>query len=364
MAETSSIAGFAPWQSRLFLRLLESHRAGRLPHALLLSGPERLGKRALAERLMQTLLCLAPQAEGPCGECTSCRLFQNRFQRDPVETRPDESTAHPQGHPGHPDARFVGFTLNEKSSPKKMYSELVIEQIRELSQWLTLSPTHGAKAALIEPAHLLTTAAANALLKTLEEPIPGRYLILVTDHPHRLPATIRSRCQRVELRVPPREEARDWLLAQGAKAKLVDEALDANEGHPGQAQRDIEEDGLALRAEVAKDLAALAAGRERAALAATRWIEDRLALRLRFAVEAVREWQAARASGAPSGRLAAAGLASQVDANALAGWADAANRTRDWLRSTLRQDLMVGELLRQWRQACVKIAPRERIAGG
>jgi DNA polymerase-3 subunit delta' len=358
------MTAFAPWQQRLLQRLLESHRAGRLPHALLLSGPEKLGKRALAECLMQTLLCGVPREEGPCGECASCRLFQNRFQRDPVETRPDESPAHPDGHPGHPDARFVGFVLNEKSSPKKMYSELVIEQIRELSAWLTLSPTHGAKAALIEPAHLLTTAAANALLKTLEEPIPGRYLILVTDHPHRLPATIRSRCQRVDLRVPPRAEALAWLLEGGAQAAAADEALDANEGHPGLARRDLDEGGLTLRAEVAKDLAALAAGRERAALAATRWIEDRLGLRLRFAVEAVREWLAARAAGAAAGRLAAAGLPAQVDAGALAAWADAANRTHDWLRSTLRQDLMIGELLRQWRQACAKIAPRERIAGG
>lgn len=347
---------FAPWQQRLFETLLERHRAGRLPHALLLSGAERLGKRAVAERLMQAILCLQPRPGGACGECSSCRLFGNRFQRDPVETRPDDAPAHPDGHPGHPDARFVSFVLNEKSSPKKMYSELVIEQIRELSQWLTLSPTHGAKAALVEPAHMLTTAASNALLKTLEEPIAGRYLILATDHPHRLPATIRSRCQRVELRVPPREEARAWLLAQGAKPALADEALDANEGHPGLALRDLAEDGLALRAEVAKDLAALAAGKERAALVATRWIDDRLALRLRFAVEAVREWLAARAAGAPAGRLASAGLPPQLDGHALAAWTDAANRTRDWLRSTLRQDLMVGELLRRWRQACAKIA--------
>ena len=360
-------AAFAPWQSRLLARLLESHRAGRLPHALLIGGPERLGKRALAERLAQALVCMQPRDDGPCGACTACNLFGMRYQRDPVETRPNDSLAHPEGHPGHPDVRYVGFMLNEKASPKKMYSELVIEQVRELSQWLTLSPTHGNKVVLVEPAHLLNTASANALLKTLEEPIEGRYLVMVSDHPQRLSATIRSRCQRVELRVPPREEARAWMLASGAKAALVDEALDANEGHPGLALHDLAEGGIALRAEVAKDLAGLASGRDRVALVASRWIDDRLALRLRFAVESVREWLSARALGEGTSRLAAAGLPAQAAGAGLAGWCDEANRVRDWLRTTLRQDLMVGELLRQWRQACAqgaKIPSGDRIAHG
>ena len=114
-------------------------------------------------------------------------MFAARYQRDPVETRPDESLAHPLGHTGHPDVRFVGFELNEKSSPKKMYQELVIEQVRELSAWLALTPSNErGKVALIEPAHLLNQAAANALLKTLEEPVPGRYLMLVCEQPARL----------------------------------------------------------------------------------------------------------------------------------------------------------------------------------
>lgn len=360
-------ADFAPWQSRLFERLLESHRVGRLPHALLIAGPQALGKRALAERLAQVLVCKAPRLHGACGECNSCRLFASRYQRDPLETRPDESPAHPDGHPGHPDVRFVGFVLNEKASPKKMYGEIVIEQMRELSQWLTLSPTHGAKVALIEPAHMLGHAAANALLKTLEEPIPGRYLLMVTDYPHRLPATIRSRCQRADLRVPPRDEARAWLLGSGAKPALADEALDANEGHPGLARRDLAEGGQALRAEVAKDLAALADGRERAARVAQRWMDDRLALRLCLAVEAVREWLVGRVGGGGKNRLAAAGLPARADGAALVAWCEAANRTRDWLRSPLRQDLMLSELLRQWRQACAqdaKIPGGDRIAHG
>lgn len=340
----------APWQQRTLARALEALRAGRLPHGLLLCGPARLGKRALAERLAQALVCEALRPDGACGDCVSCRLFATRHQRDPVETRPDESPAHPEGHPGHPDVRFVGFALNEKASPKKMYQELVIDQVRELSAWLNLTPARHAKVALVEPAHLLTPAAANALLKTLEEPVPGRYLLLVSDEPQRLPATVRSRCQRLEMRLPPADEARAWLQAQGADARRIDAALAANLGHPGLAWRDLQEGGLELRREVVADLVAIAQGRTPLAAVPPRWQADRLAQRLAAAGESVHEWLLGRARGRDDAALARAGLG-QADPKRLAAWFEEACRTRSLLRTTLRQDLMLAELLRQWRDA-------------
>lgn len=344
----------APWQQRAFDRAMEAHQAGRLPHALLISGPELLGKRGLAETLAQALICASPMTSGgACGTCRACRMFAARYQRDPFETRPDESPAHPDGHPGHPDVRFVGFAQNERSSPKKMFQELVIEQIRDLSAWLVLSPqTDRGKVVLIEPAHLLTTAAANALLKTLEEPVPGRYLILVSDRPQRLSATIRSRCQRLDVKLPSLEEARAWLLATGAAAIAADEALAANFGHPGLARRDLQEHGAALRVSVAKDLVAVAAGRERAALVAQRWVEDRPAQRVQVAAESVRDFAAQRAcADGSASRLVKAGLPPDTDPRPLAHWFDEANRVQSLLRTPLRQDLLLGELLRLWRQA-------------
>ena len=341
----------APWQQRVFERAVQAHAAGRLPHALLLCGPERLGKRGLAEVLAQAVLCAKPLPSGAaCTRCASCTMFAARYQRDPIETRPDESPAHPQGHTGHPDVRFVGFALNEKSSPKKMYQELVIEQVRELSAWLALTPSSDrGKVALIEPAHLLNQAAANALLKTLEEPVLGRYLILVSDQPARLPATIRSRCQRYELSLPPSEEALNWLQAQGVPAGAATEALAANLGHPGLALLELRDGGAELRVAVAKALVALSSGRLRPDAAAREWIDDRLDRRLRLAAELVREFAAQAALGqAPLARLGRAGLGADSDVARLAAWFDEANRVQGLLRAPLRQDLLITELLRLW----------------
>src|SRR5262249_30252745 len=180
-----------PWQ-----RVAARFAQGSLPHALLLAGPPGLGQRAFAERLAALILCHEPGVD-PCGRCRSCRLFASRAQRDPEETRPDGALAHPDGHPVHPDGKFVGHAWNEKQ--KKMYTEIVVEQVRDLSAWLALTAQFGnGQVALIDPADAMNPAAANALLKTLEEPSPGSFVLLVSAHPARIVPTIRSRCQRID----------------------------------------------------------------------------------------------------------------------------------------------------------------------
>jgi DNA polymerase-3 subunit delta' len=212
--------------------------------------------------------------------------------------------------------------------------------VRALSQALALTPQMGvAQVALVEPADAIGHAAANALLKTLEEPQPGRYLWLVASEPARLPATIRSRCQKLEFRLPPRDEALAWLRTQGHDAKAAAEALEAARGHPGQAAAWLAGDGLALRREVAKDLEALGRGDASAAATAQRWTGDgQAALRLRFAADLALE-QAADA---------AADLTVPARTRRLAAWFDAANRTAALLRTQVRADLAVAELLLGW----------------
>ncbi|MGO4778368.1 DNA polymerase III subunit delta', partial [Lysobacter sp. 2RAB21] len=189
-------------------------------------------------------------------------------------------------------------------------------------------PSRGrVKVYLIDEVHMLSKSAFNALLKTLEEPVPGRYLWLVSSHPARLPATIRSRCQRLEFRLPQPEEALAWLQAQGHGDAATREAFDAARGHPGLAHEWLSGDGLKLRREVAADLSKLARGETSAPEVAQRWTGDEhAALRLRHASDiALAE--------------AASGLTDPARARSLATWFDRANRTRDLLRTTVRADL-------------------------
>ena len=310
-------AVFAPWQQRIYDQAKASIGAGRLGHGLLFCGPAQLGKRAVAERLAHGLLCRERSAQGdPCGRCRSCLLLAAGT---------------------HPDYQLVSFVPNKEGT--RLRTEIVIEQIRQLSEQLALTPQYGgAQVAILDPAEAINNAACNALLKTLEEPVPGRYLWLVSAHPARLTATIRSRCQRYEFRLPPHDEALAWLRACGHAEAAAREALDAARGHPGLAHEWLENDGLKLRRDVAADLARLGRGDAGAVEIAQRWVGDeQAALRLRHAADlALAE---------------ASGLTDPVRTRSLAAWFDQANRTRDLLRTTVRADLAVTELLLAWRGA-------------
>jgi DNA polymerase-3 subunit delta' len=182
-----------PWQQGIARELLS--RRARWPHAALVTGPAGIGKRALAHWLAQALLCETPGVDGaPCGACASCRYVA-------------------AGQ--HPDLRVVEpFELEDDEV--KPVEWIAVDRIRALTTWAGLtSHRGGAKAALIVPAERMNAAAANALLKTLEEPPRDTYFLLVSHAPGRLPATIASRCQRLTAPCPSTEEARAWLVAQG-----------------------------------------------------------------------------------------------------------------------------------------------------
>ena len=226
-------------------------------------------------------------------------------------------------------------------SPPRQLTQIVVDQMRVLSERLSKTPQYGdALIAIIDPAEAMNENASNALLKTLEEPVAGRYLWLVSSQPATLPATIRSRCQRLEFKLPPHGEALEWLRTQGHSDKEAREALDAARGHPGLADTWLSDGGMALRKAVAGDLAKLERGEIEVVDTAQRWSSDEHAdLRLRHAADLV---------------LAQAGEAGLTDAarlHKLAMWFDAANRTRDLLRTTVRGDLAMVDLLLAWRGA-------------
>lgn len=347
------MSAFAPWQQRVYDHAASAIDAGRLGHGLLFCGPARLGKLAVAERLAKRLLCMDRAAGGePCGQCRSCRLFEVRSQTDPVELRPDGSLAHPAGHSGHPDFSQISYGINDKAKPKpKSRSEIVIEQMRKLSERMALSPHYGeVKIAIIEPADAINHAGANALLKTLEEPVPGRYLWLVSANPSRLSATIRSRCQKLEFRLPPQNEGLAWLQQQGHTQATAAEALDAARGHPGLAHEWLQGDGLDLRRQVASDLEQVARGQLAVVETAQRWVADgdvdqRLSFAADLALTMARQGD---------------GLTDPMGTRSLAAWFDRANRARGLLRTTVRADLVVVELLMAWRVAQARRAAVKR----
>jgi DNA polymerase-3 subunit delta' len=315
----------APWQQRVLDGALAALADGRLGHALLLTGAPGMGKEQVARILAQRLLCTDPPAAGQgCGGCRGCRLFRAGT---------------------HPDLLQVTFELNDKGD--KYRSEIIVDQIRRLGEWFSLTPQcGGAQVALVIPADKLTTSAANALLKTLEEPARDRYLLLVTDRPGRLPATIRSRCQKLEFRPPPREEAESWLRARGHAAEVVRPALDAARGHPALADAWLAEGGLAIRREVASELDAVGSGRRSPVELAQRWLgDDHAALRLRFAAELALDGVAHRMAGTPD-----PGLTVPADFQKLSAWFERTLRLREQLAVPgLRHDLALAGLLLEWR---------------
>lgn len=316
------MTALAPWLLPPWQPLRVAMEAGRLHHGLLVVGAAGLGKRELAEALLGAALCRDRDAQGmACGSCRDCvlRIAGN-----------------------HPDIVYLGLGTRDDG---KQRTEIIVDQVRSLSARLAMSTQLGGlQLALIDPADALNVNAANALLKTLEEPSRATIIILLSDNPARLPATIRSRCQRVELRPPLPAQALPWLVALGFAEDEASQALRASQGNPGLAARWLEEGVVPVLQAAARDLRALSAAPALAWEIAERWADEHAAQRLWFAA-VFAQTEAKRLSRGEPGRLGLTGIA-QVPK--LAAWFSRANRSRSLLDSTLRSDLLILQLLRDW----------------
>lgn len=309
----------APWHVEPWGQLAARRAQGRVPHALLFCGPEGLGKREFAAAFVAAMLCQQPNTDGSaCGRCRACGLVQAG---------------------SHPDLVRIGLELRDDRKPR---TEIVVEQIRALGERLAMTAQFGGyQIAVIDPAEAMNVNTSNALLKTLEEPTAATVIALIADQPSRLPATVRSRCQRIEFRLPQLAEAQNWLTAQGISANSAAQALDASGGNPGLALTWAGSGGLATREEVARDLRDLCGGKASAVEIANRWSKAEPEPRLWFAAMLFEDEAQAQARG----RNGPLGMSSGDAIARLSAWFDGANRARAQLRGPLRPELVVLETL-------------------
>ena len=218
-----------PWQIDVWHHLMADKN--RLPHALLLRGQSGIGKLDFAISLSQALLCeqVDSQSEA-CGKCPSCGWFEQ-------DNHPDFRLLSPEQTANKEDEDTT------KSTKKK--TQIVVDQIRGLSDFLTLSShkSNGLRIVVIHPAEGLNAAAANSLLKMLEEPPPNVVFILVAHQAQKILPTIMSRCQKIDMPVPSTEVALTWMREEGVDNPEA--LLDYAGGSPLLAVGETEDGALA-----------------------------------------------------------------------------------------------------------------------
>jgi len=186
-----------PWQTEQWAHAMRNMQDNRLAHALLIVGPEDIGKLEFGLAFTQRLNCTQPTLDDQaCGTCKDCKLFIAKT---------------------HPDVRFVNMQASAKETRQDRKAQTKAEQIkiddiRDINQFMTLSRQQGAfKIVCMNYAEEMNINAANALLKTLEEPPQDAILILITHRADALLATIKSRCQMWKFSLPEVQQSLPWL---------------------------------------------------------------------------------------------------------------------------------------------------------
>lgn len=239
------------WHQPVWDKFARMLKQDAMPHALLLSGPEGVGKSYLVKQLAAQLFCEQTTGElAHCGVCPACQLMQAG---------------------SHPDFRWVTRELTAKNELSK---EIRVDQVRDTIHWLGLTSHSGRrKMVVIEPAERMNWNAANALLKSLEEPPAGTLIVLITAVPGQLAATVRSRCQQIKIALPEKQQGLSWLQSQLDKSDDVEALLAQGGGAPFKALA-LKGDTLrSKRAELLQGLIDLRCGKAEPVGLAASWVK-------------------------------------------------------------------------------------------
>ncbi len=306
-----------PWLQPAWAALRGRFSAtGRAPHALMLTGTSGCGRQATAMHLAAWLLCQQATADAACGRCSSCRLLQAGSHPDLLQVQPEEDA-----------------------------SSIKVEQIRDLITALNLTAGfNGWRIAIIAQAAGMTDSAANALLKTLEEPGQHTLLMLLTDTRKALPATIYSRCQQLVLPLPDNDEAMRWLQQHAdADSASLRQALALAHGSALQAWSLLQDDTLSEAQTVADALHGMTSDtRQDAAAVLSQW----------QALPAERCWYWLQYHLHAFCRSLLAANADKTLLQAVWQSYDQASKSLALAASGLRQDLQLQAWLLQWQALC------------
>lgn len=325
------MSGVYPWQQGLWQDLRAYMAQQRIPQALLLSGRAGWGKRHLAQVFASALLCRNLSSEQTaCGHCQSCKLLQ-------AET--------------HPDYLFI--------EPDEVGKAIGIDKIRQLIAKLALKPHFDSnRVVLIQPAEAFNIASANAFLKCLEEPTERTCIILLSEQPGLLPATIRSRCQKISCRMPDQSMAVSWLQQQGVDSDQALLLALAN-GSPLLAKRYAEQQIITRRQDYFGQWLQIAQGKRNLLSVAEQWqkqeglalsvvlnwlahwITDIIKLKMDPEVTELRN---------PDFKKSLQGLAERLELKRLYAYYDKVLVAASQLSTQVNKQLLVEQLLIDWSQ--------------
>jgi DNA polymerase-3 subunit delta' len=316
------------WQTSIWQNLSSSQQNKRLAHGLLFHGAFGVGKKAFALEFAHWLICEQPLEDKACGQCKACQLIQ-------AESHPDLMTLYPE----------------EEGKAIK------VDQIRELINKMSLTG-HGQKyrVIIIAPADALNINASNSLLKTLEEPPANTVLILISDKPSKLMATIRSRSQMIRFDLPTTELSLQWLKQQNVdNAELV---LKLSSGAPLAALAMAEGDTLQIRDKLFNNWQELATGKIDALESANMWVKDGFKIIENLPLNWVSSWIMDMIRSLQGGHIESMAnvdyaqtlqnLAGQVDLKSVYGLLDRLNDTIRLSDTTANQQTLVEGLLLHW----------------